>query len=68
VTEDDWICVVCLKVVRSDELEYAHQIELEVEGLKGRLYFIRHEDCEMTAEARGRLVEQGTRARREASH
>lgn len=58
--EDDWICIVCLRTVTSEELQSAAQIEIEVEG-GAKLYFMRHGGCEMTDEARVRLAQQARR-------
>jgi hypothetical protein len=59
--EDDWICIVCLKPVGTEEYPSAVQIEVEVEP-NGRFYFVRHGDCEMTDEARLRLAREGREA------
>ena len=56
--EDDWICIVCLRTLTSDEMSSAVQIELEVDGAS-TIYFMRHGGCEMTDEARLRLAKAG---------
>jgi len=56
--EDDWVCIVCLGVISSEDMKDAVQVELLVHGGQA-IYFMRHGCCEMNDAARQRLALAG---------